>query len=42
MFQSRIDLDLSADEAKYIAKQLISNTEIEFSEYVYDLKIFQI
>ena len=42
MFLNRIDIELNADEKKYISRSLISNTEIEFSEFVYDLKIYQV
>jgi hypothetical protein len=38
----RADLELSADEQKIIKKQMISNTEIEMSEFLYDVKIYQV
>ena len=38
----RLDLDLKPDEQKIVQKQMISNTEIEMSEFLYDIKIFQI
>ena len=38
----RVDLDLTPDEQKIVAKQMIVNTEIEMSEFLYDIKIYQI
>ena len=38
----RTDLDLAPDEKKIINKQMISNTEIEMSEFLYDVKIYQV
>jgi hypothetical protein len=38
----RLDLDLAPDEQKIVSKQLIANSEIEMSEFLYDLKIYQI
>jgi hypothetical protein len=38
----RPDLELSPDERKSVSKQLIANTEVEMSEFLYDLKVFQI
>ena len=38
----RVDLDLSADEQKIVRKIIMSNTEAEMCEYLYDIKIFQI
>ena len=38
----RGDLDLSADEQKIVTKQLMTNTEVEMCEFLYDIKIFKI
>lgn len=36
----REDLELSADEKKLIQKQMITNSEFEMCEFLYDIKIF--
>jgi len=38
----RMDIGLSADEKKVVTKHLMCNMEVELSEFVYDIKIFQI
>jgi len=36
----RLDLELAPDEQKIVSKLMIANTEIEMSEFLYDIKIF--
>ena len=38
----RSDLELPVDEQKIIKREMIANSEIEFSEFLYDIKIFKI
>ena len=38
----RSDLELGEDEKKIIKREMISNQEVEFSEFLYDIKIFKI
>ena len=38
----RQDLGLSADEEKVVQKQLVSNSEAEMCEFLYDIKLYQI
>ena len=38
----RSDLELPDDEQKIIRREMIANSEIEFSEFLYDIKIFKI
>jgi len=38
----RFDLELPQDEKKIIKREMIANSEIEFSEFLYDIKIFKI
>ena len=38
----RVDLELSDDEKRIMQKQMIANMEIEMSEFLYDIKIYQV
>ena len=38
----RFDLELPQDEQRIIRREMIANSEIEFSEFLYDIKIYKI
>lgn len=39
-FLMRQDLELAQDEQKIVVKQMIANSEVEMSEFQYDIKLF--
>ena len=41
-YLARVDLELTLDEARVVRKVLITNSEKEMSEHLYDIKLFQI
>lgn len=41
-YQMRKDLDLTEDEKKLVNKLMICNLEVEFSEFLYDIKIYEL
>lgn len=41
-YYQRKDLDLSEDEKKLVNKLMICNLEVEFSEFLYDIKIYEL
>jgi hypothetical protein len=42
MYLQRIDLELPNEEKSILTRKIILNQEIEFSEYLYDIKIFEL
>jgi hypothetical protein len=38
----RLDLEFAADEQRIIRREMIANSEIEFSEFLYDIKIYKV
>jgi hypothetical protein len=41
-YLTRVDLELTPDEARIVRKVPIANSEVEMSEFLYDIKLFQI
>ena len=38
----RVDLGLTSEEKRIVSKELMTNTEVEMCEFLYDIKIYQI
>lgn len=41
-YVQRIDLDLTNDEKHILTRKIVLNQELELSEYLYDIKIYEI
>ena len=41
-YLGRMDVDLPPAELKVMRRQLISNEEIQFCQYLYDIKVYEL
>lgn len=41
-YLDRIDLELTPDEMKIMRRNLVCNEEINFCQYLYDIKVYEL